>query len=194
MENDDTPLTPDAAWLEARLGEGSLWRPDEPGLPAELTHAGTREFLRTVGFPAVRLDAVGIDTSHLRDADSRIPFDSDEIYGNRYPDDDSPPKNFSFTIALYGDQHLMLEAGDGGITHYDPNGWDHADGWQGPAAESLPSLAVLLALMAEASPALESPDDAIREAAAARLRARMIAHDPDVDGCGFWDEVFDCLG
>ncbi|MEV5773457.1 hypothetical protein AB0L49_19715 [Streptomyces antimycoticus] len=88
--------------------------------------------LLTVGFPAVRLGVVGIDTRHVRDEDGLEPFDADEIYGNRYPDDDSPPKNFCFAVATRYDQHLMLEAADGGITHYDPNGWDHGAGWQGP--------------------------------------------------------------
>ncbi|MFF5448748.1 SUKH-4 family immunity protein [Streptomyces sp. NPDC012888] len=187
------PPAPDAAWLEERLGEGSLWRPDEAALPAELTDAATRRFLLTVGFPTVHLDVAGLDTRHLRDEDGLEPFDADEIYGNRYPDDDSPPENFSFTALTWGDQHLMLEAADGGITHYDPNGWDHGAGWQGAAADDLPSLAVLLALIAESSEALESSDDTVRTAAAAALRERMTAHDLNVDGSAFWDMVFDCF-
>lgn len=194
MKSNDTPLIPDAAWLEKRLGEGSLWRPDEAGPPAELTDAQSREFLLTVGFPAVRLDVVRIDTRHLRDEGGLEPFDADEIYGNRYPDDDSPPKNFCFTVATRYDQHLMLEAADGGITHYDPNGWDHGDGWQGPAADSLPRLAVLLGLIAESSEALESADDAVRAAAITDLRERMIDLDSDVDESAFWGEIFEDLG
>ncbi|MFD7321933.1 hypothetical protein ACFV9D_12770 [Streptomyces sp. NPDC059875] len=194
MKSEDTPLIPDAVWLEERLGEGSLWRPDEADLPAELTDAPSREFLLTVGFPAVHLGVAGIDTRHVRDEDGLEPFDSDEIYGRRYPDDDSPPKNFSFTVVVRGDQHLMLEAADGGITHYDPNGWDHADGWQGPAADSLPQLALLLGLIAESSDALESTDDAVCAAAAADLRERMIGQDWNVAESAFWDEVFEHLG
>ncbi|MBU3863439.1 SUKH-4 family immunity protein [Streptomyces sp. 4503] len=194
MKSNDTPRIPDAAWLEQRLGEGSLWRPDEAGLPVELTDAQSREFLLTVGFPAVRLDVVRIDTRHVRDEGGLEPFDADEIYGNRYPDDDSPPKNFCFTVATRYDQHLMLEAADGGITHYDPNGWDHADGWQGPAADSLPRLAVLLGLIAESGRALESADEAVRAAAVTDLRERMIDLDSDVDESGFWGEVFEGLG
>ncbi|MFF3689778.1 hypothetical protein [Streptomyces sp. NPDC002187] len=194
MKSNYTPLIPDAVWLEERLGEGSLWRPDEAGLPAELTDARSREFLLTVGFPAVHLDVVGIDTRHLRDEDGLEPFDADEIYGRRYPDDDSPPENFCFTVAVWGDQHLMLDAADGGITHYDPNGWDHGDGWQGPAADSLPLLAVLLGLIAESSNALESADDAVRAAAVTDLRERMICQDLYVNESAFWDEIFDCLG
>ncbi|MFE1934198.1 hypothetical protein ACFW95_28270 [Streptomyces sp. NPDC059474] len=193
MNSNDTPLIPDAAWLEQRLGEGSLWRPDEAGLPVELTDAQSREFLLTVGFPAVRLDVVRIDTRHVRDEGGLEPFDADEIYGNRYPDDDSPPKNFCFTVATRYDQHLMLEAADGGITHYDPNGWDHADGWQGPAADSLPRLAVLLGLIAESGKALESADEAVRAAAITDLRERMMDLDSDVDESGFWGEIFEDL-
>ncbi|MEY9989538.1 hypothetical protein ABIE67_001570 [Streptomyces sp. V4I8] len=194
MTSNDIPLIPDAVWLEERLGEGSLWRPDEAALPAELTHAGSREFLLTVGFPAVDLDVVGIDTLHLRDEDGMEPFDADEIYGERYPDDDSPPTNFCFTVATWGDQHLMLDAANGGITHYDPNGWDHGAGWKGPAADDLPMLAVLLGLIAESSSALETADDAARAAAATELRKRMIEHEPYVDDSAFWDEIFECLG
>ncbi|MDI3421613.1 hypothetical protein QIT00_24170 [Streptomyces sp. B-S-A12] len=157
-----------------------------------MTDSESREFLLTVGFPAVRLAAVDIDTTHLRGEDALHPFDADELYGERYPDDDSPPKNFCFTVALSSDQHLMLDAGDGGISHYDPNGWDHAAGWKGLAAASLPSLAVLLGLMAESGEALESTDDEQRRAAAMQLRERMIAHDVDVDS-EFWDEMFEAF-
>ncbi|WP_412074677.1 SUKH-4 family immunity protein [Streptomyces xanthophaeus] len=193
LKNNDTPLIPDAAWLEERLGEGSLWRPEEAALPTELTHAGTREFLLTVGFPAVRLDIVGIDTRHLRGEDGMEPFDADEIYGERYPDDDSPPTNFCFTVATRYDQHLMLDAADGGITHYDPNGWDHGAGWKGPAADDLPALAVLLGLIAEAGNVLESTDDTVRTTAITDLRERMIGQEPYTDDSAFWDEVFESL-
>lgn len=194
VTSNDTPLIPTAVWLEERLGGGSLWRPDEAGLPVELTHGRSREFLLTVGFPAVRLDVVGIDTRHLRGEDGLEPFDADEIYGERYPDDDSPPKNFCFTVATWYDQHLMLDAADGGITHYDPNGWDHGAGWKGPAADSLPLPAVLLGLIAESGDALESADDAVRAAAITDLRKRMNGLDLYVDDSAFWDEVFEYLG
>ncbi|MFD7459313.1 MULTISPECIES: SUKH-4 family immunity protein [unclassified Streptomyces] len=197
MKSNDTPLIPvipDAVWLEERLGAGTLWRPDEADLPAELTDAESREFLLEVGFPAVRLDVAGIDTRHVRHKDGLEAFDADEIYGNRYPDDDSPPENFCFAVATSGDQHLMLDAADGGITHYDPNGWDHGQGWQGPAADSLPVLAVLLGLIAESSDALRSDDDAVRTAAVTDLRERMIRRDLNVDDSAFWDEIFENLG
>ncbi|MDI3405062.1 SUKH-4 family immunity protein [Streptomyces cavernicola] len=196
METDNggttVPETPDAAWLEERFGEGSLWRPQEADLPAELTDRKSREFLLTVGFPAVRLDVVGIDTTSLRDEGALEPFDADELYGNRRPDDDTPPENFSFFLAARSDQHLMLDD-HGGITHYDPNGWDHARGWKGPAAASLPSLAALLGLIAESADSLDrSTEEGRRSAAIADLQERMIAHDVDVDS-DFWNEVFEHL-
>ncbi|MFD8954255.1 SUKH-4 family immunity protein [Streptomyces xanthophaeus] len=193
MKNNETPWIPDAAWLEERLGEGSLWRPEEAALPAELTHAGTREFLLTVGFPAARLDIAGIDTRHLRGEDAMEPFDADEIYGERRPDDDSPPTNFCFTVATRYDQHLMLDAADGGITHYDPNGWDHGAGWKGPAADDLPTLAALLGLIAEAGNVLESTDDTVRTTGITALRERMIDQEPYTDDSEFWGEVFESL-
>jgi hypothetical protein len=79
--------------------------------------------------PNVHLDVVGIDTRHLMDEDGVEPFDDDEIYGERYPDDASPPTNFCFTAATGYDQRLMLDAANGGITHYAPNRWDHGAGW-----------------------------------------------------------------
>ncbi|MFF5933290.1 hypothetical protein [Streptomyces sp. NPDC012508] len=193
MKNDDIPLVPDAAWLEERLGVGSLWRPDEAALPAELTDTESRKFLLTVGFPAVRLGIVGIETRHLRGRGGMEPFDADEIYGRRYPDDDSPPTDFCFTVAMRGDQHLMLDAADGSITHYDPNGWDHGAGWQGPAAENLPTLALLLGMIAESSNALESTDDAVRRTALADLRALMIDWEPYTGDSAFWSSVFKSL-
>ena len=193
VKNDDIPSIPDVVWLEERLGECSLWRPDEAALPAELTHSGTREFLLTVGFPAVHLDVVGIDTRHVRDEDPLVPVDADEIYGERFPDDDSPPENFCFTVATWYDQHLMLDAADGGMTHYDPNGWDHGAGWKGPAADSLPVLAVLLGLIAESGDALDSADDAVRAAAVADLRRRMTGLEPAVGDSEFWDGAFEDL-
>ncbi|MEU7038292.1 hypothetical protein ABZ958_32130 [Streptomyces sp. NPDC046237] len=66
------------------------------------------------------------------------PFDADGIYGRRYPDDDSPPTDFCFTVATRGDQHLMLDAADGSITHYDPNGWDTEPGGKAPQPRTCP--------------------------------------------------------
>ncbi|MEU5211143.1 SUKH-4 family immunity protein [Streptomyces sp. NPDC020742] len=190
---EDTPLAPDADWLEARFGVGSLWRPTEAELPEELTHPETRRFLTTVGFPAVRIDIVGFDASHLRadDGEALHPFDADELYGNRYPDDHSPPVNFCFSVGTWSDQMLMLNGAHGGVDHYDPNGWDHGAGYQGPAAWSLPDLAVLLGLMVESGEALDADDAGARHTAATELRARMRSHDATVDESPFWGAVLE---
>ncbi|MFF8897979.1 SUKH-4 family immunity protein [Streptomyces lydicus] len=190
---EDAPLVPDAAWLAARFGADALWRPAESELPEELTHAETREFLTTVGFPAVMIGVIGLDTRHLRadDGEALYAFDADELYGNRYPDDDSPPVNFCFSIGTWADQMLMLDAGSGGIDHYDPNGWDHGSGYKGAAAWSLPDLAVHLGLIAARADELGSDDEAVAQAAAAALRTRMRRHDATVDESPFWGMVFE---
>ncbi|MGW7056288.1 hypothetical protein [Streptomyces sp. NPDC054887] len=122
------------------------------------------------------------------------PFDADEIYGRRYPDDESPPTNFCFPVAWRGDQHLMLDAADGSITHYDHNGWDHGAGWKGPAAENLPTLALLLGLIADSCNALESTDDAVRRATLTDLRELIVDWEPYADDSAFWSSVFKSLG
>ena len=175
-----------------RVGAGSLWRPAEAELPEELTHQQTREFLTTVGFPAVRIDAIGFDATHLRadDGDALHPFDADELYGERYPDDDSPPVNFCFSVGSCGDQMLMLDGGLGDIDHYDPNGWDHGAGARGAAASSLPDLAALLGLIAERSDELEAADRAVARAAVAAVRELMCRHDAAVKESPFWSTAF----
>lgn len=190
---DNTPKIPDAAWLEARFGEDSLWRPAEADLPKELSHGTSREFLTTVGFPAVTIDLIDFDSTHLRDDDEPYPFDADELYGKRYPDDDSPPENFCFTIGTRFDQQLMLDAAVGDIDHYDPSGWDHGAGQQGTAASSLPALAVLLGLLVERRDALTSDDTETRDAAVADLRKRMGDVEPEVYDSSFWADVFEYL-
>jgi hypothetical protein len=184
------PRVPDAAWLEARFGSGSLWRPDEAALPAELTHQGAREFLTTVGFPAVRIGPIGFDSTHLRDPGEPHAFDADELYGERCPDDDSPPENFCFSLgSRYGDM-LMLDAAAGGIDHYDPSGWDHGEGLKGTVASSLPSLAVLLGLLAERVGAIDATGGEARAKAVEELREEMTGFDLYVEDAPFWDEVF----
>ncbi|MFF7650541.1 SUKH-4 family immunity protein [Streptomyces sp. NPDC007983] len=188
------PTVPDAAWLEARFGAGSLWRPDEADLPAELAHQESREFLTTVGFPAVEIGLIGFDSTHLRDPQRRHTFDADEVYGRRRPDDHSPPENFCFCFCLHYEDMLMLDAAAGDIDHYDPNGWDHGQGYKGTVASSLHSLAVLLGLLAERAEAIDAlEDEDARATAVEELRERMIAFDAYVEEAPFWDEVFEYL-
>lgn len=190
---EDAPLVPDAGWLEARFGAGSLWRPAAADLPEELVHRESREFLTTVGFPAVLIDVIGFDATHLlaEDDDPLHAFDADELYGNRYPDDDSPPVNFCFSVGSWSDQMLMLDGRHGGVNHYDPNGWDHGAGYKGLAAWSLPDLAVLLGLIAECREELDADDDAVRAAAAVGVLDRMRVHDAVVGESPFWEAVFE---
>lgn len=88
----------------------------------------------------------------------------------------------------------MLDAADGSITHDDPNGWDHGAGWKGPAAEDLPTSALLLGMIAESSKALESTDDAVRRTALSDLRELMVDWEPYADDSAFWSSVFKSLG
>ncbi|TJZ56103.1 hypothetical protein FCH28_09365 [Streptomyces piniterrae] len=190
-EMDDTVPEASAAWLEARFGKGSLWRPAAADLPAELTHQGTRDFLTTTGFPAVNIDIINFDSTDLlsEDGDALYLFDADELYGYRYPDDESPPENFCLSFGTRGDQKLMLDCESGGIDHYDPNGWDHGAGYKGQAASSLPDLAVLLGLIAERCDELASSEHEVRATAVAKLREDMRDHDPAIDDSPFWDGV-----
>ncbi|MGR3931642.1 hypothetical protein [Streptomyces sp. BRA346] len=62
-------------------------------------------------------------------------------------------------------------------------------------ASSLPSLAVLLGLLAERAEAIEAveDDEEARAEAVGELRARMTAFDAYVEDTPFWDEVFEYL-
>ncbi|MFJ4922144.1 SUKH-4 family immunity protein [Streptomyces sp. NPDC088725] len=194
--HNDVPRIPDSDWLEARFGKGSLWRPADAELPEKLTDHGSRTFLTTVGYPSVQIDVINFDSSDLRDdtdCGAMQPFDADELYGRRHHDDESPPVNFCFAVGTFYDQQLMLDAAGGRVDHYDPNGWDHADGYQGAAASSLATLALLLGLVAERREALEAATGDARTAVATELRDRMIETEPLVADSDFWLEVFEYL-
>ncbi|GAA2156155.1 MULTISPECIES: SUKH-4 family immunity protein [Glycomyces] len=188
---DGVPAGPGSAWLEARFGAGSLWRPVAAALPAELTNPAAREFLTAVGFPTVKLGLIDFDSTSLAANEDMHPFDADELYGRRYPDDDSPPRNFCFWVGTWWDQELMLDAAGGGVDHYDPSGWDHGEGYRGPAAVSLAALAGQLGSLAERREALE--DLRRRDAALVELRERLRDFDADADESSFWNAVFEHL-
>ena len=198
------PQTPssDRVWLEGRLGTGSLWQPEESDIPPALKDSGTRTFLTAVGFPAVRLRRACFDSTHLtKDAVPLEPYDADELYGERYPDDDSPPTNLCFHFGSVNEWMLMVSGEDGIVSHYDPGGWDHADGYQGMIAGSLKSFAVLLGMLAEVAEWLdmvtdgsseENETEEVRKSILYKLRERMVEYDDCVEeGSKFWDEVFE---
>ncbi|KAE8422595.1 SUKH-4 immunity protein-domain-containing protein [Aspergillus pseudocaelatus] len=196
--------SPDKAWLEDRFGAGSLWQPEESDIPSALTDSETRTFLTTVGFPAVKLRCAYFDSTHLtKDTGFLEPYDADELYGERYPDDDSPPTNLCFHFGSVGEWMMMVSGEDGDVSHYDPAGWDHADGYQGMIAGSLESFAVLLGMLAEVAERPYMVSDGLsedeereeaRKAILDRLRERMVEYDSSVEkGSKFWDEVFEDL-
>jgi hypothetical protein len=191
-------------WLEDRFGAGSLWQPEESDIPSALTDSGTRKFLTTVGFPAVKLPCAGFDSTHLtKDAGPLEPYDADELYGERFPDDDSLPTNLCFHFGSVSEWMMMVSGEDGDVSHYDPSGWDHADGYQGMIAGSLGSFAVLLGMLAEVAERLDMVTNGLskdkereeaRKAILDRLRERMVEYDGCVEeGSKFWDDVFEGL-
>jgi hypothetical protein len=194
--------SPDTVWLEDRFGTGSLWKPKDSDIPPALTHSGTRNFLTAVGFPAIKLQCADFDSTHLtKEVVPLEPYDADELYGERYPDDDSPPTNFCFHFGSVNEWMVMVEGEDGFVSHYDPSGWDHAEGYQGMIAGSLRGFAVLLGMLAEASEWLDMVTDRlseekdieeVRNSILNKLRERMEEYDDCVEeGSKFWDDVFE---
>ncbi|WP_316525631.1 SUKH-4 family immunity protein [Kitasatospora brasiliensis] len=138
---------PTAAWLESCFGPGTLWRPAPGELPERLTSPGARAFLSEVGVPAVELDFVGFDATGLPER-GMWEADLDELFGERTPDDDTPPSNWGYCVGTFGERHLMVAGDSGAVRIYNPDGWDHGDGYGGWAADSLPALVGALALLA----------------------------------------------
>ncbi|MFF1873186.1 SUKH-4 family immunity protein [Kitasatospora herbaricolor] len=180
---------PTTAWLETCFGAGALWRPAAGDLPAGLEHAGARAFLSEVGIPAVRLDFADYDSSELPEK-GMWEEDPDELFGNRYPDDDSPPKSYSYCIGRRNLLHLMLRGDTGVVELYDPDGWDHAAGYGGYAADSLPALVGALGLLALHEERLTGGDAA---AALAELTVLLGKLGQDADNSSFWAPVLEYL-
>ncbi|MFF7988722.1 SUKH-4 family immunity protein [Kitasatospora xanthocidica] len=135
---------PDAAWLESCFGPGTLWRPE--ALPERLESPGARAFLTEVGVPAVGLGLVDYDSTDLPGR-GMWEADLDELFGNRTPDDDTPPSAWGYCVGTVDVLHLMVDAGSGAVRIYNPDGWDHGSGEGGWAADSLPALIGALALL-----------------------------------------------
>ncbi|MEV7022566.1 SUKH-4 family immunity protein [Kitasatospora sp. NPDC093558] len=138
---------PTAAWLESCFGPGTLWRPRPESLPEGLEHDATRAFLTEVGIPAARNGFTGFDGRDLPER-GLWEADPDEIYGRRYPDDDTPPDGYAYCVGLVNDLHLMADGVTGVVEAYDPNGWDHAAGHVGTVAESVPQAFAAFVLLA----------------------------------------------
>ncbi|OJJ04004.1 hypothetical protein ASPVEDRAFT_43452 [Aspergillus versicolor CBS 583.65] len=202
-DNTEGTESPDKAWLEDHFGPGSLWQPDESEFPPELADAATRTFLTTVGFPVIDLRRTGYHSTHLSKAERRLePYDSDELYGRRTPDDDSPRTDFCFHFGSVWEWMVMVDGENGEVCLYDPGGWDHGAGYQGLVAFSVDIFAMLLGMMAGVVEDLDAAMDVfgedegeeVRRAVLDALRERMAEYDYCFsEGCKFWDELFEHL-
>lgn len=185
------------------VSANSLWLPNMSDLPSNLTDDATHEFLTTVGFPAMKLKEIGWDSTHLKEeaGGNLQEFDADELYGLQYLDE-SPPTNFAFHIGSVDTSMVMVGGEDGDVVHYDPDGWDHGDGYQGLVATSLGRLVILLWMLAEvversglmiiSGLAGEEEDDELGERVLNKLRERMVKYDDCVEeGSKFWDGIFE---
>lgn len=183
---------PTAEWLESCFGVGSLWRPAEAELPERLEHEGTREFLTTVGFPAVRIDGfldfIDFDSSRLK-TEGPWAEDPDELFGQRTPDDDSPPSSYAFEFGKCQEFSLMVDGVVGCVDLYDPNGWDHAAGYAGEAHSSLKALSGALGLAAQFAQRFEGPEPL---KALAEFRTAIEDLDPLVES-DLWEKVTEAL-
>ncbi|MER7767406.1 hypothetical protein [Kitasatospora sp. NPDC096140] len=141
----DAARHPTAAWLESCFGPGTLWRPEV--LPERLESPAARAFLTEVGLPAVGLDFVGFDATDLPKR-GMWEADLDDLFGNRTPDDETPPSNWGYCVGTFDEWHLMVDAGSGAVKIYNADGWDHARGYGGWAADSLPAVIGALGLLA----------------------------------------------
>lgn len=188
----DAARNPDAEWLESCFGAGTLWRPAPDALPAALKHEGTRDFLTRVGVPAVRVSEVGYDSAKLPEK-GMWEADPDELFGNRTPDDPSPPSRYSYCIGTVDVLHMMVCGNSGDVEVYDPDGWDHAQGYGGYAAGSVPEFLGALALVtlhkrryADAEP--QAALDALDE-----LTEQLTALGQGPDDSDFWEQQLEML-
>ncbi|MEV8096963.1 SUKH-4 family immunity protein [Kitasatospora sp. NPDC085879] len=180
---------PTTEWLESCFGPGTVWRPAEAELPERLADAGARAFLTTVGLPAVSLAFADWDSTGLP-ADGMWEEDPDELFGNRTPDDDSPPVCLAYSIGTHQARHLMLRGDTGTVEVYDPDGWDHACGYGGHAAGALPELVGALGLLARYEAGLTG-DDA--DAARAEFTALLAELGQGPGDSSFWEHLLTSL-
>ncbi|MFE2961075.1 hypothetical protein [Nocardia tengchongensis] len=173
---------PTLEWLTAQIGVSALWRPSE--LPERLKHAESRAFLAEVGFPAVATDGEWFDSADLP-TKGMWEADPDELFGRRYPNDNSPPARYAYGLGeFHGEMALVLDGETGVVQVYAPSGWDHGEGDQGVAFASVREAAGSVALMAGLATRLEGPDS---DAAARELIAAIRAH--EWAGSAYWASV-----
>ncbi|MEV0650507.1 SUKH-4 family immunity protein [Phytomonospora sp. NPDC050363] len=178
-------MNPSAAWLGEIFGDEALWRPAET--PRHLVDTATLAFLREVGFPAVLLDSVGVDATFLP-VKGLWEADTDELFGRRTPDDDSPPTEISYCFATYGESHLMVDGDTGRVEIYVADGWDHGEGYGGLAFDGIAELAGAFGLIARFEPRITGDDPG---SAIAELRAAVT--EPGGEDGPFWTHVFETL-
>ncbi|GLZ77901.1 hypothetical protein Afil01_27080 [Actinorhabdospora filicis] len=168
-------VNPTREWLDAQVTQ--VWRPK--ALPEGLKHAESRRFLTEVGFPLV--DETWFDSVRLAEK-GLWEEDPDEIFGRREPDDETPPAKFAYGLGEYaGDYNLMVDGETGLVEIYMMSGWDHGEGHQGVAFDSLAEAAGSVALMATLSERLEGEDAA---AVAGEILAALEGH-PWAES-GYW--------
>lgn len=186
-EIDTAAARPTAEWLQSCVGADAVWRPTE--LPEGLKHEASREFLTTIGYPAVSLSAARFDSSELP-ARGLWEEDPDELFGRREPDDDSPPVKYCYGFGVYGNDYtLMLDGELGVVDVYDPSGWDHGDGYRGRAFDSLAELAGAVGLLSRHLARLaedEDPTAVLRELSASVTMSGWA-------DSGFWISAFEHL-
>ncbi|MEU2869585.1 SUKH-4 family immunity protein [Streptomyces olivoreticuli] len=179
---------PTAEWLESCFGAGTLWRPDPAALPARLEDPESRAFLTEVGIPAVGIGFIGYDSADLVEK-GMWEEDPDELFGNRYPDDDSPPTRYSYCIGRLSQLHLMMCGDTGAIEVYNPDGWDHAAGYGGYAALSLPEFVGALGLLTHYEERLTGDDAGAVLAALDEFTALLKQLGQDPDDTDFWRDL-----
>jgi hypothetical protein len=156
--------------------------------------------------PSVICPLTGWDSTHLKKdeeaGEELYAWDADEIFGRRYPDDDSPPTKFCYFIGEAGYTMAMVDAETGWVLNYDQGGFGmNADG--GVIADSVPSFLVLLGTMEMTVARMgEVPSDLsdeaidkyenIRHVVLVALREIMTEYDGSAEeGSRFWDYMFE---
>jgi hypothetical protein len=185
-----------------------FWKPTESQLPAVLVHTKTREFLTTTGIPSVICPITDWDSAYRKkDEEAGVGLHiwyTDQLFGCRYPDDDSQPVTFCYSIGIVDNATAMVDAGNGMVLHYEGGYREDVDKDVdgGFIAHSVPLLLALLGTM-EVSVARmgKVPSDSsggaiekyqnMRRLVLDALRETMAEYDDCVkEGSRFWDAIF----